>query len=403
MKGKISSSLIAGMGNFSQWFDNTLFNFMLPLIIYNFIPGDSQLSDSFVLLISYSATVFTRPFGAVIFSHFSDNFGRKKVLVLTSFIMSFSMLFLGVCPPIGIIGVAAPAFLLLFTFMHGFSSGSEWPNSICYLYETSSHESRARQGLIVAVLSILGLFLGNVLVSLSVRVGSSVFIGEYSWRILFLLSAFMAFFVGIKRSKLPESPIWRKPHDKFKFSNALKHMYKPLSLSFMIAATEGVCFNLFFNNFYPFSGPIVNRAYEFIGSGIALAASFFLFKLTVKLGAIRSLKIGLISLFLIGCGQLFISDELASGPYRFLYVLPTFLYLVPVNMTLPSLFEERNRAFGLAMSRNSAMFIFGGVGLIAMRWLMKDKPAILAYYIIALTLLSYSATYILGRKKTAAY
>ena len=98
-------------GNFIQWMNNTLISVMLPLVIANFSPGTLAQNQVLVMLLSYSAAFFGRPFGALIFSHFSDCYGRKKILVTTVTIMGIAMFFLAICPPQKIVGIASVAFL----------------------------------------------------------------------------------------------------------------------------------------------------------------------------------------------------------------------------------------------------------------------------------------------------
>jgi MFS family permease len=395
-------TVVAALGGFVQWFDNTLFNVLLPLIIFNFVPQDLELNQSFTLLSAYSATLFTRPFGAFIFSHLSDYHGRKKVLAVIPFIMGMATLLLGLCPSIKEIGVAAPAFLLLFTFLHGFSSGGEWPASSTYLYEVNDKSRYITVGFISTLCILSGIFCANILITLSLETGNVEFTGKYSWRLLFLLSSSIAIVTAYMRSKLSESKKWTKPQETFKFSREFKKNKKALGITFLICAADGVIFDLFFNNLFPFTDIVINRNYEFLSAVLALGASYFILKISKKLGVMQSLKVANILFIIFSVIQMWLPNEISLGVYRLIYVLPGFLYLIPLVTKLPELFEITNRAFLLGFARNSSIFIFGGFGLLLLRIYFKPAGYVLALYILMAALLGQLGIYLLSKNEKSA-
>lgn len=399
MDRKVNANVIASMGNFVQGFDNTLFSVLLPLIIYNFVPKEAEGNQIFIFLITYVGTLFTKPFGAFIFSHFSDHYSRKKVLVITAFAMGCSTLFLGLCPPVNMVGVAAPAFLLLFIALYGFSSGGEWPCTTTYLYETNDTKTYPSAGLIAALSTILGMLIGNILITLLLSVKSEAFIGGFSWRVLFLISSILAFMSVKLRMGLQESPLWHQPVRPFRVFTVLASMKKELLLSFILTGVEAVGFALFFNAFYPFTSDEVNRAYQVMGTFIAFIFSYILYQIVKRLGARATLKLGVSLLAVLALIQFIMPDEVSFGYYRLLYVLPTFLYFIPLSMKIPSLFNVTNRAFGVAVSRNFSVLVLGGVGLIMMRLFFKAASWIIATYILSLSLMSWVVLIYLSKKR----
>jgi len=403
MERNVKDSVIASFGSFVQWFDNTLFSVMLPLIIFNFVPQDINLNESFTFLITYSSTLFTRPFGAFIFAHYADYFGRKKVLVMTCIFMGMSTLFLAVCPSVKTIGVAAPAFLLLFMFLHGFSSGGEWPTSSTYIYEINTKASMAKAGTISSFNMILGILAANLLIQGFLAIKSFVFIGEWSWRLLFIFSSMIAFITAFLRSRIKESSHVLRTEKRFKLISIILKYKKQMLYAFMLSSIDGLIFNLFFNNLYPFTNLNINRAYEFLATVLALSGSWFLYRVSKNLGANRTLKIGLLLLILTATIQLFLPDSIAMGYYRLFYILPTFLYMIPIVGKLPSLFNQENRAFCVGFSRNTALFLFGGIGLVSMRWLFKPAGIYIALYVLILSLLSFLTLQMLAKKNHDIY
>lgn len=403
MSSKIKHVVVATGGNFIQWFDNTLFFVMLPLIIYNYTPKDSGIENLLNLLITFSATLLSRPFGAIIFSNLSDHFGRKQIMILTAFLMGSSTLFLSLCPDERMIGVAAPAFLLLFTFFHGFASGGEWPNSSCYIYEITNNSEKIQAGFIASVQLVLGLFFSNFFISLFVESKSYFFVGVLSWRILFLLSAILAFILVQQRCQLKESPKWHKEKEKFRLLRSLKNNKKHLLVSFGLSAIDGVMFNSFLSIEYPFSTIFENRAFSLISTSFIIICGYFLYRLVKKIGYFASLKLALYFMGLAALCEMFFVNSALNGFFRIFYALAAFLYLIPLPTLQPSLFPQTNRAFLIGVSRTVSIFIFGGLGLMFLRHMTKPTSVVFASYVLGVSLISYMAVFYLNKKRHTVY
>lgn len=403
MSSKIKHVVVATGGNFIQWFDNTLFFVMLPLIIYNYTPKDSGIENLLNLLITFSATLLSRPFGAIIFSNLSDHFGRKQIMILTAFLMGSSTLFLSLCPDERMIGVAAPAFLLLFTFLHGFASGGEWPNSSCYIYEITNDSEKIQAGFIASTQLVLGLFFSNFFISLFVESKSYFFVGILSWRILFLVSSILAFILVQQRCQLKESPKWHKEKEKFHLLRCLKNNKKNLLVSFGLSAIDGVMFNSFLSIEYPFSAIFENRAFSLISTSFIILCGYFLYKLVKKIGYFSSLKLALCLMGLTALLEMLFANAALNGFFRIFYALAAFLYLIPLPTLQPSLFPQTNRAFLIGVSRTVSIFIFGGLGLMFLRHMVKPSNLVFASYVLGTSLISYMAVSYLSKKRHSAY
>lgn len=395
--------VIASSGNFIQWFDNTLFFVMVPLIIFNFTPKDSGIENTLTVLIIYSSTLLTRPFGAIIFANLSDHFGRRQLLSVTSFAMGASTLFLALCPNEPTIGVAAPAFLLLFTFIHGFSSGGEWPNSSCYLYETTSKGDQAKAGFIAVFQLILGLLVSNLLITLFVEVKDYFFEGVLSWRILFIVSSILAFVASKLRGKLPTPAHW---HERQGHAPLLKALYKNRSmllLSFGVSAVDGVIFNAFIALGYPLASIVENRAFSLIATLIGVISIYFLYRVSKKIGALKTLKVSLFMIGILACIQMGITHTEGYNMLRFVYAIAGILYLIPLPILQPAMFEPLNRSFCVAISRTVSIFVFGGIGMLIFRFTTHQGNFWFSAYVLASCLISYIAVSSLSKKRLNIY
>jgi MFS family permease len=392
----IKKVLLVSSGSFLQWFDNTLFQVLIPLIIFNFVPSDDNLSYSFTLVMAYSASLFTRPFGAIIFGHLSDHFGRKKILLISPFVAGISMLFLAICPSVTTVGVAAPAFLLLFTFLHGFSSGAEWPVSSCYLFEKGNAKSYAISSLILVLSLVVGIFSSDILLGSILFFKNPNFIAQWFWRLIFLFSATMAFLAVYLRRMLPDEKNHETHAERFSAIKAILKEKKALGLTFFFCAIDGVGFNVIFNDLFPFGNQVENRAYSFISIVIVLIFCWGIYKFFKKLGPLASAKLSCIAFIVISL--VFFKLDLSIREFKLLFSLPAFMFLLSTPILLPSLFQDKNRAFLLAISRSISIFVFGGLGLIFIKWKMSQDMTHLAYYVLIVASLSLLACYGMPKK-----
>lgn len=403
MPSKIKHIIVATGGNFIQWFDNTLFFVMLPLIIFNYAPKNSGIENLLNLLITFAATLLSRPFGAIIFSNLSDHFGRKQIMILTSFLMGGSSLFLSICPDEKIIGVAAPALLLLFTFLHGFASGGEWPNSACYIYEIVDKSKKIQAGFIASLQLVLGLLVSNILISLFIESKNYFFVGMISWRILFFISAILAFILTQRRFFLQESPKWHKAKQTFHIFKCIKQNKKNLLASFALSAVDGVMFNAFLSIEYPFAPLSENRAYSLISGLFIILCGYFLYRVVKKIGGVSCLKLALYIIGFLAILDYGIQDIRVKHFLKIAYALAAFLYLIPLPTLQPSLFPPGNRAFCIGLSRTISIFLFGGLGMLFFKHKFFFNHQIFSLYVLTIACISYLAVFLLDKKRLKIY
>src|SRR5918996_430869 len=67
-----------------------------------------------------------RPLGGVLFGHFGDRLGRKRMLVLSMSVMGISSTLIGLLPTPAQIGALAPILLVLLRVLQGVAVGGEW-------------------------------------------------------------------------------------------------------------------------------------------------------------------------------------------------------------------------------------------------------------------------------------
>lgn len=75
---------------------------------------------------SFAIGFVFRPLGGLVFGHFGDRLGRKKLLVISLLMMGGATFAIGLLPTYGAIGFAAPLLLTLLRVVQGFALGGEW-------------------------------------------------------------------------------------------------------------------------------------------------------------------------------------------------------------------------------------------------------------------------------------
>jgi MFS family permease len=150
---------------------------------------------------------FARPLGGVVFGHFGDRIGRKKMLVLSMTLMGLGSTLIGVLPTYSQIGVWAPVLLVLLRVVQGIAVGGEWGGAVLM----SAEHASSRRGL-WASFTNAGAPCGVVLSTL-VLAASAAITGEqgflaWGWRIPFLLSIVLLAVGLFVRSKVAETPVF---------------------------------------------------------------------------------------------------------------------------------------------------------------------------------------------------
>lgn len=118
---------IASMiGTTIEYYDFFLYGTAAALVFSSqFFP---ELSPAIGLLASFAAFAvgfIARPIGGLVFGHFGDRIGRKKLLVITLIIMGSASALIGVLPTYETIGIWAPILLVLLRLLQGIGLGAK--------------------------------------------------------------------------------------------------------------------------------------------------------------------------------------------------------------------------------------------------------------------------------------
>ncbi|MGJ7908417.1 MFS transporter [Actinopolyspora sp. H202] len=208
----VGSSMI---GTTVEWYDFFLYGSAAALVFNTaFFPTEDKLIGTLLAFSSFAIGFVFRPLGGLVFGHFGDRLGRKKLLVLSLLMMGGATFAVGLLPTFGAIGIAAPILLTLLRVVQGFALGGEWGGAVLIV---SEHTDSARRGF-WASWPQAGVPTGNLLATAVLAVLSAVQSEEafmaWGWRIPFLLSGLLVL-VGLWiRLSVSESPVFLDAADK---------------------------------------------------------------------------------------------------------------------------------------------------------------------------------------------
>ncbi|MBV2153675.1 MFS transporter [Kitasatospora sp. SUK 42] len=204
----VAASLI---GTTIEWYDYFLYGTAAALVFGKvFFPNSDPLTGTLLSFLTYAIGFAARPLGALVFGHFGDRVGRKKLLVLSLLLMGGSTTAIGLLPTYDSVGVMAPVLLTALRLVQGFALGGEWGGAVLLV---SEHGDQRRRGF-WASWPQGGAPAGNLLaagvLSLMTSVQSESAFLAWGWRVPFLLSAVL---VGVGlwiRLAVDESPLFRQ-------------------------------------------------------------------------------------------------------------------------------------------------------------------------------------------------
>lgn len=189
-----------------DWYDFLLYGITAALVFNHvFFP---QISSSMATLVSFATFgvgFLFRPLGGLIFGHFGDKFGRKRMLMLTVWIMGGATAAIGLLPSFATIGWWSPILLVIFRALQGFAVGGEWGGAATLAVE---HAPPVRQAFYSSGVQVgygIGLLLATGLVSFISELTTDQQFIEWGWRIPFLFSVLLVIGAILARRGLTES------------------------------------------------------------------------------------------------------------------------------------------------------------------------------------------------------
>lgn len=200
----------AALGSFAgavvDWYDFLLYGITAALVFNReFFPQISPAMGTLAAFATFGVGFLFRPLGGVIFGHFGDRLGRKRMLMLTVWMMGIATALIGLLPSFAAIGWWAPALLVTLRAIQGFAVGGEWGGAALLSVESAPRHKRAFYSSGVQVGYGVGLLLSTGLVSLVSHYTTDAQFLSWGWRIPFLFSLLLVIIALWIRTGMEES------------------------------------------------------------------------------------------------------------------------------------------------------------------------------------------------------
>jgi MFS family permease len=203
-------------GTVVEWYEFFLYGTAATLVFSKifFDQADSDLSNILAAFVTYAVGFIARPLGGIVFGHYGDKYGRKKLLQFSLLLVGASTFLMGCLPTFGQVGYWAPALLVGLRFLQGFAVGGEWGGAVLLVAE---HSPNAQRGF-WASWPQAGVPAGNmlatvVLLVLTGTLSDAAFL-SWGWRVAFWLSAVVVLVGYYIRTKVSDAPIFLEAQEE---------------------------------------------------------------------------------------------------------------------------------------------------------------------------------------------
>ncbi len=202
----VSASLI---GTTIEWYDFFLYGSAAALVFNTlFFPTADPLVGTLIAFITYAIGFAARPLGGVVFGHFGDKIGRKKLLVVSLLMMGGATFAMGLLPTYETLGVGAPILLTVLRLVQGFALGGEWGGAVLIVSEHGGDERRGFWASWPQAGAPGGNLLATGVLALLAAVQSEEAFLAWGWRVPFLLSGVLVLLGLYIRVSVSESPVF---------------------------------------------------------------------------------------------------------------------------------------------------------------------------------------------------
>jgi MFS transporter, MHS family, alpha-ketoglutarate permease len=208
LASKKKSLLASSVGNVLEWYEWSAYAVFAPFIAAAMFNSGDPVSALLSTLAVFAVGFLMRPLGGIVFGRIADKRGRKFVLVTTMLMMATGSLIIGIMPTYTAIGAWASLILLAARVMQGFAHGGESATAYSYVSEIAPPNRRGMWGSVAFIAIFGGSVLAYTIGGAVTSTLSETAVGQWGWRIPFLLGALLALFALYLRRSMEESDVF---------------------------------------------------------------------------------------------------------------------------------------------------------------------------------------------------
>ncbi len=401
LKGKGSVFWAAIIGNVLEYYDFTVYIVFTIEISKAFCPSGSHTSQIWWALIAFAFGFLARPLGGVVLGYVGDKFGRRTALLSSALGMTFSTFSIGILPSYDSIGFFAILMLFVLRLIQGFCISGEGTGAAIFILE---HSKVKRLGLMAGIVHSTNI--GGTLLAIFVSFALRHFFPQYQdfiWRFAFISGGLFGLFALFLRWHVAETPIFavmkqQRGQVKDGIMNVVRSAWRKMFLTFVIGS--------FTSSMVQFIKGYISVYYqEEMGLSHHTSLMYLMYSSVVLM----------ISMVIFGgLGDVFGKSRIliGSGIMAIIFIFPALWFMSGPNTLdhiigltmldviagaasasayafVISIFEPSQRFFGVSVSYNLGIALFGGTSPAIAKLLgnlVGDSYAP-AYYITALSIM----------------
>jgi MFS transporter, MHS family, shikimate and dehydroshikimate transport protein len=283
------AALSSFIGAVVDWYDFLLYGIVAALIFKDqFFPSIGANMGTLAALATFGVGFLFRPLGGIVFGHFGDKLGRKKMLVITVVMMGLSTVGIGLLPNFAAIGWWAPVLLVTFRALQGFAVGGEWGGAALMAVENAPKGKKAFYSSGVQIGYGVGLVLATGAVSLIIATLGEAAFADWAWRLPFIASIILiAIAMWIRRDQDESQEFLdqaaKSEHKKQKLPIVQAIRQHPKAFFYIIALRMAELLTMYL---------VTNFALNYSTQNLGMDKQFFL-NITLMVGAVSCFSIPL--------------------------------------------------------------------------------------------------------------
>jgi MHS family proline/betaine transporter-like MFS transporter len=391
----------AVVGNLLEYYDFTVYVVFTIEISKAFFPSSSNFSQIWGALMAFAFGFLARPLGGVVLGYVGDRFGRRTALLASAIGMTSSTFAIGVLPNYETIGFFSILLLCIFRLIQGFCISGEGTGAAIFILE---HSKVKRLGLMAGIVHSTNM--GGTLLAIFVSFALKHFFPQYQdfiWRFAFIFGGLFGLFALFLRWHVAETPIFaimkqQRGRVKDDIMSVVRSSWHKMFLTFVIGS--------FTSSMVQFIKGYIGVYYqEEMGLSSHLSLMYLMYNSVVLM--ISMMVFG-------GLGDIFGKSRIliGSGAMAIIFAFPALWFMSSADTLyhiigftildviagaasasayafVISIFEPSQRFFGVSVSYNLGIAIFGGTSPAIAKLLLNliGDPYAPAYYIIVLSIL----------------